>query len=196
MSEYSLYATAVMATGTMQWEPLTVSELNHRSLWSIAARLGDRDALATTFQSHFGLSLPNVQAATLSGPLCVRWSAPQQWFLSVDAHERGDRPSIADVTTTLSDYASVTEQSDGWMALSIAGDATLATLELLCPVDLSPRTFPIRKSIRTVVEHLGVQITRLPDAFEILTPRSSGRSFVHALETAATSVCGPRTDQS
>ena len=83
---------------------------------------------------------------------------------------------------------SVTEQTDGWVAVEIVSDAgegpILDLLERL--VNLDPVTLRPGKASRTVLEHLGVFVIRRDeDRLAVIGMRSAGGSLWHALSTAA-----------
>ena len=84
------------------------------------------------------------------------------------------------------------DQSDAWVMLRLAGPDRRDVLERLCPIDLHPTVFPVGAVARTVFEHLAtIVLNESEDAFLLLSPRSSARSFLHELETAAASAAAP-----
>ena len=64
----------------------------------------------------------------------------------------------------------------------MAGTASLAALELICPVDLDPVAFPEDRVARTVLEHMGAIILREgADSFLLLSAASSAGAFLDAV---------------
>ena len=120
------------------------------------------------------------------------WMGQDQWFAEA---RRDDGIAFAKgLSEALGETASVTDQSDGWIQLRIVGPQARGVLEKLCPLDLHPEVFSVGSVARTAMEHLGVIVARSDEAssFRLLTARSSARSFLHALQVAADSTCGPR----
>ncbi len=106
------------------------------------------------------------------------------WFVEAPfaSHEL-----IADLLkASLGDAASVTEQTDAWVAFDLAAADLAPLLERLCNVDLP--SVPNGYATRTVMEHLGVYLVKLDQgAVRLYGPRSSAQSLLHALEGAAVS---------
>ena len=95
------------------------------------------------------------------------------------ASDTPDGTSTTDGDTLL--YSS--DQSDAWCLLRIDGPASRRALERVCPLDLHPDAFPVGAVARSVVEHLGAIVLREGEnAFLLLSPRSSARSFLHEIE--------------
>jgi sarcosine oxidase subunit gamma len=95
---------------------------------------------------------------------------------------------IADLLkSALGDAASITEQTDAWVAFDLAAPDLGPVIERLCNVDF-PKV-PTGHATRTVIEHLGVYLIKHgPGAARLYGPRSSAESLMHALEAAAHSV--------
>lgn len=95
--------------------------------------------------------------------------------------------SMARLAKPLSGLASMTDQSDAWLAVSLSGPASRSALQRFCPLDLHPDVFPAGSAARTVMEHIGAVILRPPaatrpdDGFWLFFPSSYAESFVHAL---------------
>ena len=95
------------------------------------------------------------------------------------------------VGDALGPAAYVTDQSDSWAMLRIAGAGARAALERICMLDLDAAAFPEGRVARTVMEHLAAIILRDgPDSFLLMSPRSSARSFLHAVELSVENVSG------
>jgi sarcosine oxidase subunit gamma len=83
----------------------------------------------------------------------------------------------------------ISDQSDVWVALEIAGPQACKVLERVCPIDLHPDVFSVDMLARTVMEHLGVIIARTnTNKYLLLSARSSARSFLHMLEISISNV--------
>jgi sarcosine oxidase subunit gamma len=169
---------------TVTHGPLTITERTDVALASIAARKGRIADLAKAAEKA-GVPLPGPASYQPGTPYSTFWVAPEMWFAEAPY---GTHELIADLfKTALGDAASITEQTDAWVAFDLAAPDLAPVLERLCNVDYTAR--PIGYATRTVMEHLGVYlIKRGPGAARIYGPRSSAESLLHAIETAAHSV--------
>ena len=112
---------------------------------------------------------------------------PDQVFI-LFAPPHPDR-AVETVRAALGPAAYVTDQSDSWAMLRIAGAGIRAALERICPLDLDDEVFPQGRVARTAMEHLSAIILRDgEDSFLLMSPRSSARSFLHAVELSAENV--------
>jgi sarcosine oxidase, subunit gamma len=169
---------------TVTHGPLTISERTDVALASLAARKG-RMADLTKAAQKAGVPLPSPATHQSGTPYSAFWTAPEMWFVEAPyaSHEL-----IADLLkSAFRDAASITEQTDAWVAFDLAAPDLAPLLERLCNVDYGAR--PIGYATRTIMEHLGVYLIKHgPDKARLYGPRSSADSLLHALETAAHSV--------
>lgn len=169
---------------TLTHGPLTITERTDIALASVAARKGRTADVAAAAQSA-GVPLPAAATYHSGAPYGTFWVAPEMWLVEAPfaTHEL-----IADLLkSALGDGASVTEQTDAWVAFDLAADDLAPVLERLCNVDF--RTVPDGHATRTVMEHLGVYLIKHGrGAARIYGPRSSAESLLHAIEMAAHSV--------
>lgn len=169
---------------TVTHGPLTITERTDVALASLAARKGRLADLTKAAQTA-GIPLPGPASHQQGNPYSSFWTTPEMWFVEAPyaTHEL-----IADLLkSALGDAASITEQTDAWVAFDLAAADLAPLLERLCNVDHASR--PTGYATRTVMEHLGVyMIKNGPGAARIYGPRSSAESLLHALETAAHSV--------
>lgn len=83
----------------------------------------------------------------------------------------------------LGDMAAVTDQSGGWVALSLVGPAAVDVLARYVPLDF--RAIPVGGAARSQLYHMPLILTRQgSDAFQIMTFRSMARTAWHELELA------------
>jgi sarcosine oxidase subunit gamma len=166
---------------TVTHGPLTIAERTDVALASVAARKG---RMADVAKAALAADVPLPGPATHSrGTLySAFWTAPEMWFVEAPfaTHEL-----IADVLkSALGDVASITEQTDAWVAFDLAAPDLASVLERLCNVDF--RAAPDGHATRTMMEHLGVYLIKHgPGAARVYGPRSSAESLLHALEPAA-----------
>jgi sarcosine oxidase, subunit gamma len=179
MTALGAHAPAEVTVG-----PLTVTERFDVALASVAARRG-RMADVAKRAGGIGLRLPEPVRHQAEEPWSAFWVAPEMWF--VEAPFASHEMIAATLKDVLGDAASVTEQTDAWVAYDLAAPDLAPLLERLCNVDF-PAT-PNGYATRTVIEHLGCYLIRHgAGAARLYGPRSSAKSLLHALEVAATSV--------
>lgn len=164
--------------------PLTITERFDVALASVAARRGRMADLAKAAQAA-GVPLPETSRHTGGAPYSTFWVAPEMWFVEAPfaTHEL-----IADLLkAALGDAASITEQTDAWVAYDLAAADLAPLMERLCNLDFA--SAPDGFATRTVIEHLGCYLIRQGSgAVRIYGPRSSAQSLLHALEAAAAAV--------
>lgn len=177
--------TALGARGAAVVEigPLRITERTDLALASVAARRGRMTDLSAAAQGA-GVPLPEAARHQAGAPYSAFWTAPEMWFVEAPY---GSHELIADLLkTALGDAASITEQTDAWVAFDLAAADLAPVLERICNVDF--RSAPKGYATRTVIEHLGVYLVKLDQgAVRLYGPRSSAQSLLHALEAAAAS---------
>ncbi|WP_425053039.1 sarcosine oxidase subunit gamma [Psychromarinibacter sp. S121] len=160
---------------------LTLTENDRLALASLALRRGaDRP-------EPMGLVLPGPGEWVEGVGVAAFWTGPDQWMIEGPIPEDLGEDFAAEVLRN-APGCSVTEQTDGWVAVEIASDTgdapILALLERL--VNLDPVTLRPGKASRTVLEHLGVFVIRRgEDRLAVIGMRSAAGSLWHALATAA-----------
>lgn len=179
-----LTALGKLETFSVTLGPLTITERTDVALASLAARKGRLADLTKAAQTA-GVPLPGPATHQPGTPYSAFWTAPEMWFVEAPyaTHEL-----IADLLkSALGDAASITEQTDAWVAFDLAAPDLAPLLERLCNVDYAAR--PTGYATRTVMEHLGTYLIKHgPDKARLYGPRSSAESLLHAIETAAHSV--------
>jgi sarcosine oxidase, subunit gamma len=161
--------------------PLTIAERVDVALASVAARRGKDLGKAA---SAAGLPLPDPARHHGGTPYSAFWVAPDMWFVEAPfaSHEQ-----VADLLkAALGAAASVTEQTDAWVAFDLTAPDLVPLLERLCNADFA--AVPDGYATRTMIEHLGCYLVKhARGAARLYGPRSSAQSLLHALEVAAAS---------
>lgn len=154
------------------------------ALVSVALPLGHEADAQAALRAAYGAELPRVGAYAVSsgtGALLIR-TGPDQGMIAFD-HPTPD--AERQVAAGLGGAVYTTDQTDGWVAVTLAGPRARAALERVCPLDLHPDAFGPDAAQRTVAEHLPLLILRQgDDAFLLLSASSSAESFAHMLETS------------
>ena len=180
----ALTALGAREPAVVEIGPLRITERVDVALASVAARRGWMADLATAAKAA-GVPLPDAARHQSDAPYSAFWTAPEMWFVEAPF---GSHELIADqLKAALGDAASITEQTDAWVAFDLAATDLAPVLERLCNVDF--HSVPKGYATRTVMEHLGVYLVKLDGgAARLYGPRSSAQSLLHALEAAAASV--------
>lgn len=169
---------AVVAVG-----PLTITERFDLALASVAARRGRMADLAKAAQA-MGLPLPDPARHETGAVYAAFWTAPEMWL--VEAPFASHELIAGMLKGALGDTASVTEQTDAWVALDLTAPDLAPLLARLCNVDFP--TVPAGHATRTMIEHLGCYLIKHgTGSARLYGPRSAAGSLLHALEVAAAS---------
>lgn len=165
---------------------VTLQEVTDRALVSIAFGPAERERVSDSLQQSTGTHLPAVGSCTsIDNSTTLLGLQLDQVWLSL-SHDGSAMDKTAHDRLRLPDGVYLTDQSDGWTALVLSGDKVQSVLERLCPLDLDTQQFPVDAVARTSIDHSGVILVRKAvNAYELITPRSSVASFVHAVESVA-----------
>ena len=188
MVEFTLTASDPLQDLNLQFDELAVASVMDRALVSIAVPNHGRTALETRLEQAYGTGIPQVGRSAKSNADNVRLlgMARDQIFLLFD--DLGGDP-LEPVSRELDGVAYLVDQSDSWVILSVEGPRARTALERICPLDLDPTAFREDSVARTVMEHLAVVILRDgDDRFLLLSPRSTAKSFAHAVLVSAENV--------
>ena len=168
---------------------VAIAEIAGLALVSAAVPQGGDAAFAAALSKGFGAARPETGASTFGDRYAARilGMQPDQVFI-LFAPPDPDRAADT-AKAALGPTAYVTDQSDSWAMLRIAGAGVRAALERICPLDLEDGAFPVGRVARTAMEHLAAIILREgADSFLLMSPRSSARSFLHAVELSAENI--------
>ncbi|WP_284165759.1 sarcosine oxidase subunit gamma [Frigidibacter sp. SD6-1] len=168
---------------TREIGPYRIVERFDIALASIACRRGRDKDFSKAAKGM--VPLPDPAGSTQGAPYSSFWVAPDMWF--VEAPFATNEDIAEELKRLFGDSASVTEQTDGWARFDLFAPDLAPLLERLCNVD-----FPHVEdgfASRTLVEHIGCYlIRRRQGEVTLYGPRSSAKSLLHAIETAAASV--------
>lgn len=155
----------------------TLAEAPMTSITSIAPFPNKGKAVDAALKP-LGLKFPAPNTASTKDGARLLWTGREQAFL------------IGTAAPDMGDAAAVTDQSDGWVILTLSGPLARDTLARLVPLDLRDAAFPVGMTTRSGLNHMALILTRTGDAvYEIMTFRSMARTAWHelaeALETQA-----------
>ena len=188
MPDYTLKAEPVLGGLESDFGKVTLEVISDLSIVSIAVPQGGEKAMSTVLKNSFGVDLPQNGSSTTSPDGANRFfgMTPDQIF----ALSNDDAPDAVEaIQTKLGDAGYYTLQTDNWVLLRLSGEYARKALERICPIDLHPASFPEGKVVRTVMEHLGATIVYEGESsFLLMSPSSSAKSFLHAVETSIKNV--------
>lgn len=158
---------------TVTTNAMTLVECVDLSLISIA--LG---AQSTSVKTIKGISLPKAARSVTKDNQTLMWLASDMLLY--------EQPYAQDALEQFSDTvnASLSDQSDVWVALDLQGDDCISVLERLVILDVAQMTKGA--FMRTSLHHCGILLRCMTKgtAFRIYAPRSYARSVHHAIELA------------
>ncbi len=106
---------------------------------------------------------------------------------AIAAAVRANNAFAVALREVIGDLASISDQSDAYAILRLAGTQLRDTLAKIVAIDLHPRAFGPGAVASTMASQIGATLWRLEDdadgspVFEIAVPRSLAQSFWHAL---------------
>ena len=154
------------------------------ALVAVSVPLGGEAEFSGALKAGYQAEMPDHGNSTISadGAHRIIRFAPDQVFV-VFQHADPDASAIVSEKFGAAGY--VVDQTHNWVALSLDGAVARSALERICAVNLHREKFSLNKAERTVMEHMGALIIRTgEDAFLLLSAASSGKSFLHAVETS------------
>jgi heterotetrameric sarcosine oxidase gamma subunit len=127
-------------------------------------------------EKKLGMQLPKPNRVTSKGDATLQWFGRRTYLLmGVDAPDGLD--------------AAVTDQSDGWVAISLQGSGAEDVLARLVPVDVRGVAFKKGHTMRSMIQHMNGSVTRTgTDHFTVMVMRSMGQTLWHDVKTAMENV--------
>lgn len=163
--------TALDGVAALTLAGTILAEVDAGQITSIAPFAGRENAVSAALKKSLGLEFPVPNTCAEKAGVRIVWSGRAQAFL------------IGAACPDLGGLAAVTDQSGGWVTLSITGLAATDTLARYVPLDL--RRMPIGGAARSQLNHMPLCLMRLgAEAFHLMTFRSMARTAWHELELA------------
>ncbi len=143
---------------------------------SVAPFQGQDKALAKALKP-MGLTFPAPNRSVTKGDATLIWTGRHQAFL------------LHADPAPLTGMAALTDQSDGWAALTLQGPNATDVLARLIPLDLRLPAFPVGQTARTALNHMNLILWRTaPYSFTLMVFRSMAQTAWHEVEGAMTTV--------
>ena len=188
MPEALLHREPFLGGYSRTWDDTRLEEVTSLAIVSVAIPQGGKDDIAKVLTDRYSAEVPapGSSSASPDGLIKIFYMSPDQLFV---LFEEDEASSVEAAGKALGDTGYITDQSDNWVALVLAGSLAVPALERVCPLDLHPAAFPDGAVARTVMEHMGTIIHRRgPLDFLMLSASSSARSFLHAIEVSVDNV--------
>jgi sarcosine oxidase subunit gamma len=154
----------------------TLADAGLARITSVAPFNGGEPAVTAALGTALGLGFPAPNTTQASGAARIVWTGRGQAFL-MNADPTG-----------LEGLAALTDQTDAWAALRLAGAGADQVLARLVPLDLRPAVFAEGAAARSALGHMMAVIWREGDGFVILVMRSMARTAVHEIAAAMSAV--------
>jgi len=155
---------------------VTLAEIDPGRITSIMPFKGRDEAVSAALMAAHGLAFPAPGRAEATAGARLQWTGRNQAFLIGPVP--GDIPGAA-----------LTDQSDAWAVLRLAGARGPEVLARLCPIDLRPAAFPEGHAARSLIGHMTAALARTgPETLDLMVFRSMARTAVHEVSVAMKSV--------
>jgi len=160
---------------------LILTERSGLALASIAAFKGQADSVAAALNAGFGLAPPTSPRIVSNEAIALVWLGPDQWLAMA---ESGDVAAL--IIEALGSGAAVTDQSDGWVVVRLAGPQARNVLAKCLTIDLDPRVFRPGDVALTRAGHVDVRVWHETNGvYEIACARSYAAGLFGWLEESA-----------
>ena len=171
------------------WPELTIEEHYAGELISLAIARNEETAFNAAFKKTFGKAPPKPSELIAVKGGYVMWASPDQYLILLAGENINADKDIAE---KMGACAYATLQSDGWASINLKGGGAKSkslydVLERFIPLNL--RQAPEGFAARTSAHHVAVIVMKYNETeIQLLTPRSSARSFLDALIHTAENV--------
>ncbi|MEM9318964.1 MAG: sarcosine oxidase subunit gamma [Pseudomonadota bacterium] len=145
------------------------TDMSGRRITSIAPFNGQKDAVSTAVLAQTGIALPPTGCANQSANWEVLWAGLDVYFV------------IGGTLTPIAG-AAMTDQSDAWAVIDLAGPDAAEVLTRLVPIDLA---MDVGRTARTLLGHMNCLLHRTEEqTFRIYVFRSMAGTAAHEIKAA------------
>lgn len=159
-------------------DKIVVQEETSLALATVMAR---KDVPLSDISSALGLKVPAGPRTARGGDLTVLGTGPRTWLM-VGGHQSS--AFARSLKERLGRFASVSDQSSGYVVFRIGGTESRRLLQRGAYLDFDPSVFGFEDCAVTTIAHMGVIIWQAETSdFRIALFRSYRESFCHWLNT-------------
>ncbi|MGP9821109.1 sarcosine oxidase subunit gamma [Salinarimonas sp. NSM] len=156
---------------------VAIAPLPPRTRLSLRLRLRPAEGMGVGTVAGLSLDMPINATRTANGRRALRLG-PDEWLLLADADD-GDELAAQVAGALEGTFHALVDVSHRSCGLAVTGAGAVAALNAGCPLDLSPKAFPIGTATRTVLAKTEILLARLDaEAFEVECWRSWG-DYLH-----------------
>jgi heterotetrameric sarcosine oxidase gamma subunit len=167
-----LIAKLPLGNAPLTLSQTTLAEWALPRMTSVAPFQGHEKAAVKVLKS-MGLIFPAPNRTSVADDTVLIWTGRHQAFL------------LNADPAPLAASCGLTDQSDGWAALTVTGPQAEAVLARLVPLDLRLGAFAVGHAVRSGLNHMNLILWRTgPYAFTLLVFRSMARTAWHEVEDA------------
>lgn len=155
-------------------------------LAKMSARKGQEEALTARVREVYGITLADGPKRATCIKTAFLGIGPGNWLAT---STEGGNEFADTLAENVKGLASVTDQTDAHLIVSLSGPNVRRVLEKMIPIDLDPRAFAVGDVASTVAHHMGVTIWRVEDdvsgasVFETAVYRGFARDYWHFILT-------------
>jgi sarcosine oxidase subunit gamma len=155
---------------------VTLSESAPAAITSVTPFRGQEAAVSEALKAQIGAAWPGPNRMTGRAGARVVFSGRGQAFVL--------GPRLGPIQG-----AALSDQTDAWASVELAGTGASEVLARLVPIDLRPGVFKQSHCARTLIFHMpGLVMRPGQDRYGLMVFRSMARTLVHDLETAMEAV--------
>lgn len=184
MTDYKLIHSASLGGYDRKIEGAHLKEETGYAIIAVTMAKGAKRGFNTAFKKLFGCDAPGANNMVTAGKTRIIASALDQVFIV----EKSDPITLEEkLMRGFGKHATMTNQSDGWVLLSYAGQRIHEGLERVSMNDTRIDAFPEGRVMRASFEHVNAILCREKakrgekDRVLFLTQRSTAASFVHGI---------------
>jgi len=155
-----------------------VKEISGFEIASLAVAQNSETEFNKIFKTLSGTDLPQAGRWAKIKTGKILWTGQSQYFYFSD--RINDRLDDG-LNEALEGHGYATLQSDGWAALEVSGDRVHDVMDRFSALDL--RNEEVGFGARSAAHHISVFILKIEaETYHFLTPRSSSKGFLEALQ--------------
>ncbi len=180
MADYQLEAVVPFEGYSKTFANVSLRAITGKAIVSIAVSNDNIKAIGKALKTTMPSKGTFVSIPFSNGKLLA--IEPRQMLVLFDK-KKGD--PIKTVTKQLPKTVCLNDLSDSFIMLELSGSDARKVLERICAIDLHPNHFAPGALARTKMEHMATTIIcEKNDTYLLMSARSSGPSFAHAIETS------------
>ena len=151
---------------------LVLSEITSVNMFTIQPFKNKTKTVSKELKKLFHLELPGDGKSLVAKDNTIMWIGMGQYLFLGNKVE-----SIS---------AAITDQSDAWTVVELAGIDSSDVMDRLCPVDV--RSMEVGDVIRSLLGHMATIVRKTDLGYELMVFRSFSKTLVHEIEGSMKSI--------